>query len=363
MKRYIFPGLLTLLLCISVSAQKPVKPTLTASQPTEAQRATIQEGASLHDAKRYEEALAKYQQVLKENPDCTIAMYEMAMTLSAKGDSDKALAVAFNGLKYKSSETALFYLIIANAWDDEGKSDDAIKLYNDGIKILSKESGMEAQTASLYYNLGIAYFRQKKYVDAREAAKHAVELNFSYPSPSYLLGEIFAGTKYKVPAMLAAARLISLELNSQRTARSVRIFTDPILGTKKDDKGNVTILMDMNAPKDEGDFGMYDLLLGTMMTVSGDKDEDKNKTTEEKFASAVNTFIALLVEDKKLSSTFVGKNYIPFMAEMKAKGYADVFAYLVLQQSGNENARQWLLQRKEKLAEFLIWSKAYAPPK
>jgi hypothetical protein len=59
------------------------------------------------------------------------------------------------------------------------------------------------------------------YAEAKEQLKRAVELNNAYPSPHYLLSEVFMGTKYRIPALLAAIRLLSLEPNSQRSERAV----------------------------------------------------------------------------------------------------------------------------------------------
>ena len=113
----------------------------------------------------------------------------------------------------------------------------------------------------------------------------------------------------------------------------------------------------MSAPKDEGDFGMFDLFLGTMMSVRDDK--DKAKPIEETFADSVDSVIALASEDKKLRSTFVGKHYIPFLAEMKQKGFSRTFSYIVLYKTGNENASKWLSGPNAKITEFIGWAKAY----
>jgi tetratricopeptide (TPR) repeat protein len=362
MKKTILLYFLIGLFCATVAAQKISKPTLTPTEPNEAQKALIQQGIALHDAKKFDEAIAKYRQVLADNPDCTQAMYEMALSYFNKPDSEKALEISFKGTQYKSRELALFYGIIASIWDTQGKSLDAVKLYQDGIKLLKDEKGFEEQLAGLYYNLGVTYARQKKYPEARELLKNAVELNFGYASPNYMLAEIFYGTKYKVPAVLAAARLISLELNSARTKRSVLIFLDVLKAAKKDEQtGNINIFLDMNAPKDEGEFAMYDLLLGTLTAVRDEKEKDKSD--EEVFAGAIDTFIAILEEDKKLSKTFVGKTYIPFMAEMKKKGYSKVLAYMILQQNGNKTAEKWLVENNQLLTDFVNWSKTYKPAK
>jgi len=362
MKRQLLLYFVIGVFCVSIAAQKITKPTLTPTEPTEPQKSLIEEGIKLHDAKKYGEAIKKYQQVLQENPDCTLALYELSLTYFNNADYQNALETAFKGTRYKSKELSLFYGIIANVWDDKGKPEDAIKLYQDGIKMLKDEEGYENHVSSLYYNLGVTYTRQKKYPEAREVLKNAVEYNFGYASPNYLLAEVFYGTKYKVPALLAAARLISLELNSQRTNRSVTIFLDILKSAKKDEKtGNINIFLDFNAPKDEGDFAMYDLILGTLTTVKSEK--DKNKSEEEVFAEAVDSLIAMLGEDKKLPKTFVGKNYIPFLVEMKKNGYSKIFAYLVLQQSGNKAAEKWLLDNRKKSLEFLDWAKSYRAAK
>ncbi len=242
--------------------------------------------------------------------------------------------------------------------DDVGKPKEAIKIYRDAEKILKDDKDLTAHLSSIYYNLGVTYTRQKLYTEAREEQKKAVIHNYSYASPHYLLGEVYMGTKYKVPAFLAAARLVSIEFNTPRTDRSASIVRDVLKPAAKDEKtGSVNIFLDMNAPKDEGDFGMYELFLGTLTTVGAEK--DKNKTQEEIFADAVDSLIALLEEDKKLTSSFVGKNYVPFAAEMKRKGHSKAFSYIVLYKTGSQPAMKWLTENSTKMTEFLNWAKAY----
>jgi len=357
---------LTLLFCLilslAVSAQKIGKPTITPTVATATQKQLISEGIKLHDQKQYDEAIKKYEQVLKENPNNDEALYEMALSYYYKKDMQKASETAYKLTQYKSNLGILGYGLIANVLDDSGKSKEAIEIYQKAIKQLKGDAEFQSHLSSLYYNLGITYFRQKQYKEAREASKTAVELNFTYPSPNYLLAVVYNGTKYKVPALLAASRLISLELNTERTKQSAAIFLDILKGAKKDEKtGNINIFLDLDAPKDEGDFGMYDLLLGTLTTVKGEKDKDK--TENEIFAEAVDTMISLLADDKKLKSTFVGKTYIPYMVEMKKQGHSKTFAYLVLQQNGNKEALKWLVENEQQNVNFINWAKSYQLPR
>src|SRR5687768_122424 len=94
-------------------AQKIEKPTLLPKECTGAQQLTIREGIKLHDAKRFPDAVAKYQDVLKENPDCTVALYELSYAYYVMGEKAKAMETAYRGSKYKSEQLPLFYLTIA----------------------------------------------------------------------------------------------------------------------------------------------------------------------------------------------------------------------------------------------------------
>lgn len=351
---------LMLVLCVSVAiSQNLVKPTKTPTQPTAEQRKVLQEGIKLHDAKKYDEAIARYESILAANPDCALAMYELAMTLDAKGEKSKAIDVVSKGIQYISDELPLFYVLIANNLDDHGKPQDAIKIYQQGLKLLESDTRFKTYRASLYYNLGVTHVRQKNYPEARKALKLSVENDFAYASPHYLLSVVYDGTKYKVPALLAATRLISLELNTQRTASSVGIIAE-MLKPKKDEKtGNINIFMDLNAPKDEGDFGMFDLILGTVTTVRGD--DDKDKTDNEMFVEGLRTIFAILEEDKKLKNTFVGKTYVPFVSEMTKAGHLTAFGNIVLFLSdrNNNEAKKWIDSNGDKLTSFVSWAKGY----
>ena len=221
--------------------------------------------------------------------------------------------------------------------------------------------------SSMYYNLGVTYFRQKEGAKAKESLKKAVEYNYSYASPHYLLSETFSAMRYHVPALLAAARLMSTENFSQRTQRASVIFQDVLTGGAKKGKepNSITIFVDIDEPKDEGDFSGLSMIMGLMSAGSDISEENKNLTEEEKFVQKVESFISFLASDaKKAKSSFVGKNYIPFILEMKQRGYVKPFAYLVLTNAGNTTAAKWVASENTKtVIEFMNWAKSYQPPR
>lgn len=354
-----------IVLCLfvaSVSAQKLPKPTTLAVVATPEQERLIAQGAALHDEKKFDEAIVIYDKLLAENPDLTSVLYEKSLSLYTKGDKVKAMETAYQGAKYKSEQLPLFYSIIANCLDDVGKSDEALNIYRQAEAILKADVGTQRHLASVYYNVGLTYVRQKKYNEARAELKKAIENDGNYASPHYLLSAVYNGTKYKVPAFLAAIRFISLELNSARSQDAAGVIRDVLKPAPKDPKtGNVNIFINMGGPKDEGDFTMYELILQTLTTPKDDK--EKKLTEDEMFVSGVDTLIAIITEDKELKNTFVGKQYVPFVAELKQKGYSEVLGYTVLYLSGKADAMKWLEAHDARFGEFVAWTKAYQPPK
>jgi tetratricopeptide (TPR) repeat protein len=343
--------------------QKIEKPTLIPKPATDEQTALIRQGIALHDKKDFDGAIAKYKAVLIENPDCTPALYELSISYFLKGDKTNAIETAVKGSKYRSDELPLFYGTIASVIDDIGKPEEAVKIFRDAIKIIKDDKDFVKHLASLYFNLGVTYTRQKKYVEARTELKRAVELDYAYASPHFVLSQVFFSSKYKIPAILASARFVTLEYNTQRTARSATLIAGSIDGAQKDPKtGNIVVNLDFFAPTDEGEFGMYDLMLGTLMVIDDEKGGNKNKSKGERFADAVDSLIGMLSEDKKLKSTFVGKQYIPFLDSMKKAGHTTAFSYLVLRQAGgNAEADKWTELNADKIVALINWSKAYSP--
>ena len=360
MKRLALLTCLLTVFALAGYAQKLAKPTKTSSPPTAAQSALIHEGIALHDEKKYDEAIAKYQAVLLENPDCTAAMYEMAYSISEKGQDEKAIELANIGSKYICDELPIFYVLMANIVDSHYKQPAAaIKIYKEGLKLLNGNTQFASYRSSLNFNLGVTYFQQKQYSDAKASFKASVEDNRKYPSPSYLLSEVYRGMGYKIPAIFAASRFISLEYTSERSRQAAATITELLKAPRKDPKtGKVQIDLSLNSPKDEGDFNVLDLLLSITM-VATDKEKDKNMTENERFISSLRTIFAMASEDKKLRSTFVGKQYIPFFIEMEKNGFIEVFGNLTLFLSGNTEARDWLRENDAQLKSFVEWSKAY----
>lgn len=352
MKRAMIAAITVLLLTLPAIAQKIGKPTKTGSEPTADQRELIDQGVKLHDEGQYEAAIAKYEKVLEENPDCVEAIYEIAFSYYANKDLDNGMKYALKGTEYKSELLPRLYMMVANIADVQGHPEKAVQLYKEAIK--------QRDLSILRYNLAVTYYGLKKVKEAREQAKRAVELENSYASPHFLLSVDFNNNGYKVPSVITGLRFLSLEADTNR-ARSLAAQVASAIdsGATRDKKsGNINIIINSGTPKDEGDFTTLELVMSMSNALKlGDKGKESSR--EERFISSLKTFVNSIAEDDKNTKTFCGKNYFGFFKELKSKGYTEVLGHLILSQVGSQDSFDWLTENNKDLSAFADWARGY----
>jgi len=347
-----------LLIALPVAAQKIGKPTKDGVEPTEEQTGLIREGIRLHDEKKYDEAISVYRKVLEESPNCVMALYEIALSHNAKGDLDTSLRYALNAAEYRSDLLPRIYMMIANIVDDRGDPDRAILIYEEAIR-------QSPNQAILRFNAAITYLKLGKSKQAKEQLKEAIELEFSYASPHFLLATHWAETGYKVPGVLAALRFLSLEASTGRSRSMAEMVAKAIDSgaTVDKDSGHISITLNIDGPTDEGDFSTMELLLSMQnaLRISGEDSGSKDLTREEHFIKSLDTFIGALDDDKKNRKTFSGRYYFDYLKEMKSKGHTEVVGYIILTQIGSSAALKWLGENKPRLDAFAVWAQGYEP--
>ena len=289
MRKRIVTTVATLILfTIAVQAQKLPEPKLQPKPSTPAQEQLIREGISLHDRRDFDGAISRYEQVLKENPNNALALYEMSFSYFEKKDYSKSIEVAYKLAQFKSDLLPRVYVQIGSAQDELGEPKKAIETYKAGLKLFPSNS-------LIHYNLAITYNKLREYEEARKAVKKSAGYNPQHPSSHLLLASLFDRGAYKTPALLAACRFLVLEPNSQRSAGALNLVMKSMQAgvSAGKDSNTINIFVDTSTKKDEGDFGAIDLVL-SLTRAAETMDAKKDKTEMQVLVSSFETTFAVL---------------------------------------------------------------------
>jgi tetratricopeptide (TPR) repeat protein len=353
------------LLPAAVAAQS--SPTRAATPSTAADTATIEAGIKAHDAGKFDEAIAKYEEVLKLSPANMTALYELAYSFAGNKEYEKSLAAATRGTEYQSELLPMFYDLIGSAYDSMGEPQKAIEAYRKGIQIVP-------DAAVLYYNMGVTYLESLKNADeGRRALEKAVALNPGQPEFHLMLGQVFQTNGYPTPALLAFSTYLVLDPTGSRALSAYGFWRAILRGGIETGQSATPAGQMRQAPAppqakpvktDEGDFSEFEsAITRSQQTVIAEMDGGSGEVPS--FLAHVNRLLALLAERSadRDRSTFVGTYYLPFFAELKAKNFVEPFIYWSMQRAPVPGVRDWITAHQTEVREFVTWSRNYSWPK
>jgi tetratricopeptide (TPR) repeat protein len=342
-------------------------PLLGRAQATPEVRALAKEGAELHNADRFVEADAKYQQALKLDPGNPDVKHLIALNYYRLGRYNEVtqLCQEIIAADAKAASPSVYqvYGVSLNALK---RPAEAVKVYQQGLK-------QHPDANMLYFNLGTALYKLQRVEEAVDALRHAAQLDPQHPTSPLYLGLLAADGGQRIPAVLQLARYLVLEPEGERAATNLKRL-DQLLqrGVKQTGEQNVTISLTESMVKDakrgkgEDNFASLDMLL----TLDGALDYDeknKGKAPAERFAEKMQLICKSLGEkDGKASHKgFVWEFYAPYFAELERAGYGPAFAYLIRSSAApnQPEVQQWLAAHSSQVADFKAWSAAYAWPK
>lgn len=138
----------------------------------------------LENSQRYDEAIAKYNQISPQSPVYFMAQLKVASIYMVKKDNQKALKKLENLLEqYPDDYQILFNLGEVNRVMNQQK--DAIKYYNKALKVAPKAVKKDW---TVYYALGMAYERNGQWKKAEKVLQKALEVSNRHPFVLNYLG-------------------------------------------------------------------------------------------------------------------------------------------------------------------------------
>jgi tetratricopeptide (TPR) repeat protein len=310
---------------IATPVQTQTTQTQTSSRLNQEEQAIIDEANALHDQGKYDEAVAKYKQVLDKNANNVVVIYKIASSYFAAAKYDDSLKFARQGSQFKSDYLPQFYLIIGNSLNKLGKTDEAISSFKQALEILPNNQLLHFNLAAILSNTGA-------FDEARSHLKTSVQLDPEHASSHYALGQIYYKQEYRFPSMLALFRFLTLEPTSQRSQKALSMLEQNVMAAGE-------------TPKDEGDFAKYEPMMSSIQTAK----QNRVELLDKLFSGMAN---------EKARGTFVVDYYFPYFIAIKQNGLVAPFAYYIYQSSDPE-AAQWVKNHSDDINRFLEWSAGF----
>lgn len=345
------------------SAQAPSRQ---AAASTPAQDEAIRRGAQLHDDGKFAEAIGVYEQVLAENPDNMVALYELAYSQLEQKEYAKALASATRGTTYRSDQLALFYDLIGSAHDLMGEPKKAIDAYTRGIAVVPR-------AATLYFNRGVTELESlKDPAAARVSFERAITLEPLQSTGHLMLGQLFESEGYPVPAFFAFSMALLVEPGGSQALRAYGFLRSVLRGGLSNDPNapqNQALASGMRLPPraasktDEGDFRAIEAQIAPSHQRLL-KALDAGAPELELLVQQIDGLLAQLAARDPAAdrATFSGRHYLPFFVEMKTRGFVEPFVYWSVQRAPLQGAREWVQAHEPGIKAFLDWATAYKWP-
>lgn len=350
---------IALVLALSLSIQ-------CASAQTATSQDLVKQGVSLHDQGKYDEAVLRYKEALKQDPANATARYELALTYNALDRNEEAVELCKQILKQDSNPSAGFYSTYGNALDGTKKPKEAAKIYQEGLKRYPNEG-------PLYFNLGVTQATSlQQPAEAIANMQQSVRCRPEHASSLNALGLLQQQQGNRVPALLAMLRLLQVEPTGPR-AEAVLARFDKLVGQGVEKTGEkaVTISLAPQTVKDAGkkgradNFGPADMLL-SMSGALDFTEENKDKTPTEQLIRKLESLISVMDEQQSAKQNgFTWQYMVPYFVELKKQGYVPALAYTIQESRAGRTpeVQQWLANHTATLEEFRGWAGAYQWPK
>lgn len=317
----------------------------------------------------YDEAIAKFKELLTLDKGNCMAMYEIASCYRQMKRYDSCMSVCndvarrFPDQKINARMKVLEYNCLHEMKQDE-RADS-----------LFKSTAPKYPTFSqLLFVFGKKYFEQKSYDTAMYNFMAAVRADSLNENAHFYLGITAHALDKDIPSIFATLRFLTLEQEDSR-ARSILPFLMTRMGmrtgtTTVGRKGKVsTSYTDNYVIRDENGRAIYrsgnptaDLLAAMMTDISNSIIDTllKKSNNVELFMKKCKEICSDTCTELKAEAPFFTKYYARYFREMIAQGYLETFAYIITAQRSREQyITDWTAKNEEKIDAFYTWSEGY----
>lgn len=325
----------------------------------------VEEGIVFHDKGDYQGAMAKYDMALMLDKDNLYALTEKSYSLMSLEKYEKSIEFCQKAIKLHPGDPGLqtVYVNYGNALDKLEKTEEALAIYDEGIKLFPKYY-------QLHFNKGVSLAGENKYSDALVNFQNSVACSPDHGSSHNAIGRLSGATKKRIPAIMAYCRFLTIEPKGGRAEQNLENMEIILNGNiKKTGKKSITISIDAGMLGDttatgepnENSFTSTDLIMSMLGALDYDK-KNKKESNTERFIRKIETMCASLSETAKDNYGFYWDYYVPYFVEMREEKLLETLGYICYASSKDPDVSKWLNAHQKEITKFYDWSDKYVWP-
>jgi uncharacterized protein len=306
-------------------------------------RDVINKGIELHDSEKYDEAILEYEKININDTAYALAQYEIALSEMQLEHFEKAQNILNDLLEYKIrfNFKHKVYLTLGNCYDLNKKPEEAIRVFNEGLKLYPYQH-------NLLYNRGITYSNQKKYKEAISDFKQAIQSNPYHGNSHLALGLLAANEGLYDQAMLSLLTFTWLNPDDSRSPGITGIMERISNGSFEKESKNIGGLLGPDNYED------YNLLFENKIAL-----QDKNKvklSVPTAYGKQLHLFLKNNSYDKD-NMDFWNQHYMPFFERIWKEKMLDQFTMVPLVGFESADIQNSIKSKMSKIKAFYEWSK------
>jgi tetratricopeptide (TPR) repeat protein len=328
--KYILGIALLNLLTLSLKAQE--------NNPLMNSGELINKAISLHDSRKYNEAIALYRKIPESDTNYYRGLYEMALSQMLDSQFVAARNTCETALAKPNDKWPELMTVYGNLIDDMGDSERALRIYDSAIHLYPA-------TSELHLNKGTTLLKLERFTEAEEVFKQCILINPYQGSAHYKLGYVAMQQGMIVQAFLSYANYLFLQPSGRFKANSIT-FLSAI------SKGSDEIREFVRKRKDGvGDhFQVQEKIL--LSKIALDKQYKLLLKLEDPITRQIQVLFEKLEYDES-SDDFWMQYYVPFFEKIFAEKKIEPFVYRLFADLDIDVIKDYVKKNKKKLEEVV----------
>jgi len=306
----------------------------------------IKQGVQLNDQGKYAEAIDKYNEALKIDPENAQANYELAFSMVSSGKGNDGIPYVEKAIKASNSLQlkAACYDMLGSIYDNDHQTAKAIEAYKNGIQVNPKYQ-------RLYYNLGLTYFRNKQFAEAEANAIEAIKLDPKHGSSLRMYALVTFHQNKRINALMGFCSFLLPNPQSPQAAEAFGNIQHILQGgVLKDGSGRNTIIISSKGNQENEAMN----LAISMSVLSGQNKKLTGMSLLEYELKSIFT-IAGESAEKNTDKTFFAKFFVDYFYKLAKSDNMPAFTRLVSLSANKEVNGKWMSENDQLVKQLNNW--------